>query len=119
MNTQWLESSSMSPAPPPGACTLQGGLAVFDLYACEEARTASAHDPHDKTHEDTARQISQSSDRSDAAEPANCAKVSARVLTPFSMSPGDAYSSGLWLQPFLQGMKIIPAGAICAMNKES
>ena len=29
------------------------------------------------------RQRYQSSDRSDAAEPANCAKVSARVLTPF------------------------------------
>ena len=65
------------------------------------------------------RSYSYNSDRSDTAEPASSASVRARVLTPFSMSSGDAYSSGLWLQPFLHGMKIMPAGAICAMNKES
>ena len=34
---------------------------------------------------------------------------------PRTMAAGEAYSSGLWLTPPRQGMKIIPAGAIRAM----
>ena len=53
------------------------------------------------------------------ASPAKAASVRASVFTPFSMSLAEENSSGLWLHPFLQGMKIMPVGASCAMNRLS
>ena len=35
------------------------------------------------------------------------------------MASGSLYSSGRWLIPSLQGMKIIPVGATCAMHIET
>ena len=49
------------------------------------------------------------------ASPAKAASVRASVL----MSLAEENSSGLWLHPFLQGMKIMPVGASCAMNRLS
>ena len=53
------------------------------------------------------------------ASPAKAASVRASVFTPFSMSLAEESSSGRWLHPFLQGMKIMPVGASCAMNRLS
>ena len=50
---------------------------------------------------------------------ANRASVSAKTLTPFSIASGEENSSGLWLHPFLHGMKIMPAGPIWAMKRAS
>jgi len=45
--------------------------------------------------------------------------VCARTSAPEAMFPGLEYSSGLWLQPLRQGMKIIVVGLTRAMNSES
>src|SRR6201984_2777568 len=50
---------------------------------------------------------------------ARVARASARTITPRSMSSADAYSSGRWLYPFLQGMNSIPAGTMRDMKSES
>mmetsp|Transcript_56147 Transcript_56147/g.177913 ORF Transcript_56147/g.177913 Transcript_56147/m.177913 type:complete len:227 (+) Transcript_56147:82-762(+) len=50
---------------------------------------------------------------------ARLAMARASVLTPASMSEGAAYSSGRWLQPFLQGMKIMLVGQSLAMKSVS
>ena len=44
---------------------------------------------------------------------------SASTSTPRAIASGALYSSGRWLIPSLQGMKIIPVGAIRAMKSES
>mmetsp|Transcript_30760 Transcript_30760/g.86960 ORF Transcript_30760/g.86960 Transcript_30760/m.86960 type:complete len:87 (+) Transcript_30760:242-502(+) len=53
------------------------------------------------------------------AGPARRAMVSARASTPRPMSSGEEYSSGRWLTPPRQGMKIIAVGAMLAMKRES
>ena len=59
------------------------------------------------------------SDLSEVSLRDNSAKAIARAFTPLSMSSGEAYSSGRWLQPCRQGMKSMPVGAIWAMKRES
>ena len=45
--------------------------------------------------------------------------VWARTSTPAAMCSGAANSSGRWLQPLRQGMKIIVVGQTRAMKSES
>lgn len=52
-------------------------------------------------------------------DPANLASVSAKTSTPSAIASGEANSSGRWLHPLRHGMKIMPEGAIWAMNRAS
>ncbi len=51
--------------------------------------------------------------------PANVASVFASTAMPRAIAVGDAYSSGRWLTPPRQGMKIMPVGATRAMKSAS
>lgn len=50
---------------------------------------------------------------------AKAASVSARTMAPRSTASGEEYSSGRWLTPPRQGMKIIETGATIDMKSES
>jgi len=63
--------------------------------------------------------VHHSSDFQDFYEPASSARVSASTRVPFAMASGAAYSSGRWLTPPRQGIKIIPVGAMRDMKSES
>jgi hypothetical protein len=53
------------------------------------------------------------------SRPDAAAKLSANTRTPVSICSGDENSSGRWLTPPRQGMKIMAVGQICAMKSES